>query len=85
VEGPQYAPGGGMPSILGDTSPDLWGRLLLERREAIAAKQEGRRRVGSVIGSSSLAWPTETRMGHSGSAAASKARSSIIAIRPFRR
>ena len=43
VEGPQYAPGGGMPSILGDTSPDLWGRLLLERREAIAAKQEGRR------------------------------------------
>ena len=43
VEGPQYEPGGGMPSILGDTSPDLWGRLLLERREAIAAKQEGRR------------------------------------------
>lgn len=43
VEGPQYAPDGGLPSVLGDTTPDLWGRLLLERREAVAANREGRR------------------------------------------
>jgi serine/threonine-protein kinase HipA len=43
VEGPQYSPSGDLPSILGDTTPDLWGKLLLERREALAAKQEGRR------------------------------------------
>ena len=43
VEGPQYAPDGGFPSVLRDTTPDLWGRLLLERREALAADREGRR------------------------------------------
>ncbi len=43
VEGPQYAPGGRLPAVLSDTAPDLWGRLLLERREAIAALAEGRR------------------------------------------
>jgi len=43
VEGPQYAPDGGLPSVLGDTTPDRWGRLLLERREALAANEEGRR------------------------------------------
>ncbi len=43
VEGPQYAPGGRLPAVLSDTAPDLWGRLLLERREAIAALGDGRR------------------------------------------
>jgi serine/threonine-protein kinase HipA len=40
--GPQYAPSGGLPGILADTAPDRWGRTLLERREALAARQEGR-------------------------------------------
>lgn len=43
IEGPQYAPGGGLPPILADTAPDLWGQLLLERREAETADREGRR------------------------------------------
>lgn len=40
--GPQYAPSGGLPGILADTTPDRWGRTLLERREALAARQEAR-------------------------------------------
>ena len=32
VEGRQYIPGSVPPAILRDTSPDLWGTLLLERR-----------------------------------------------------
>lgn len=43
IEGPQHAPGGGLPPILADTTPDLWGQLLLERREAESADDEGRR------------------------------------------
>lgn len=43
MEGPQHAPGGRLPAVLSDTAPDLWGRLLLERREAIAALAEARR------------------------------------------
>ncbi len=43
IEGPQFAPGGSLPSILGDTAPDLWGQLLLERREAELADRDGRR------------------------------------------
>ncbi|MEK6719409.1 MAG: type II toxin-antitoxin system HipA family toxin [Chloroflexota bacterium] len=43
IEGRQYAPGGGLPPILADTAPDLWGQLLLERREAESADREGRR------------------------------------------
>jgi serine/threonine-protein kinase HipA len=43
VEGPQYMRGGGLPAILADTVPDLWGKALLERREAEAAGREGRR------------------------------------------
>lgn len=63
VDGPQYAPGGGLPAVLGDTAPDLWGRLLLERREAVAARREERRarRLGDwelLVGVSD-----ETRMG----------------------
>lgn len=43
IEGLQYAPDGGLPPILADTVPDLWGKLLLERREAESADREGRR------------------------------------------
>ena len=43
IEGLQYAPGGGLPSVLADTAPDLWGQRLLERREAASADREGRR------------------------------------------
>lgn len=63
VEGLQYTPGGGLPSILADTAPDLWGKLLLERREAESADREGRkpRSLGGwefLVGVSD-----ETRMG----------------------
>ena len=63
VEGQPYAPGGGPPSTLGDTAPDLWGQLLLERREALTAQREGRRarRLGDwefLVGVAD-----ETRMG----------------------
>lgn len=40
--GPQYVPSGGLPGIFADTAPDRWGRMLLERREALAARQEAR-------------------------------------------
>jgi serine/threonine-protein kinase HipA len=43
IEGLQYVPDGGLPPILADTTPDLWGKLLLERREAESADHEGRR------------------------------------------
>lgn len=42
-EGEQYAADGGLPGILTDAAPDRWGRTLLERREALAARREGRR------------------------------------------
>ncbi|HSW41891.1 MAG TPA: type II toxin-antitoxin system HipA family toxin [Patescibacteria group bacterium] len=63
VEGPQYAPGAGLPAIFTDLAPDLWGRLLLERREAERALAEGRRprRLGDwefLVGVAD-----ETRMG----------------------
>lgn len=32
-----------LPGVLSDTAPDRWGRRLLERREAAAAKSDGRR------------------------------------------
>lgn len=41
--GEQYAPDGGLPGIFTDAAPDRWGRTLLERREALAARREGRR------------------------------------------
>lgn len=43
IEGPQYSARGALPSILADTTPDLWGQLLLERREAASADRQGRR------------------------------------------
>ncbi len=44
--GPQYASGerANFGAFL-DSSPDRWGRVLLDRREALLARQEGRRAV----------------------------------------
>jgi serine/threonine-protein kinase HipA len=41
-EGEQYPPG--LPGIFADSAPDRWGRLLLERREALVARREERDR-----------------------------------------
>jgi serine/threonine-protein kinase HipA len=38
-----YAPPGRLFGVFRDCSPDRWGRVLMERREAIEAKQEGRK------------------------------------------
>jgi len=42
--GRHYAPPGRLFGVFRDSSPDRWGRVLMERREAMEAKQEGRRR-----------------------------------------
>jgi len=44
--GPQYAPGG-RPNfgLFLDSSPDRWGRALMDRREAILARTEGRKPI----------------------------------------
>ncbi len=41
-DGDQYQPHGGLPGIFADAAPDRWGRTLLERREALLARREGR-------------------------------------------
>lgn len=43
-EGPQYLAGKGRPNfgVFLDSSPDRWGRLLMQRREAIDARMEQR-------------------------------------------
>ena len=42
--GRQYAPSGKLLfGIFADSCPDRWGRLLMNRKEAIQAKKEGRR------------------------------------------
>lgn len=48
VEGEQFLDPDRLPGVLADTSPDRWGRRLLERREAATARSEGRspRRLG---------------------------------------
>src|SRR2546430_1731602 len=43
IAGEQRRAGGGLFGILSDAAPDLWGRRLLERREAQLARREGRR------------------------------------------
>ena len=44
-EGPFHAPDAAQPpNVLQDCSPDRWGRLLMDRREAIEAREEGRPR-----------------------------------------
>lgn len=40
-EGEQYQ--AALPGIFADAAPDRWGRTLLERREALMARREGRR------------------------------------------
>ena len=42
-EGEQYPRDGDLAGIFTDTAPDRWGRMLLERREALRAREEGRR------------------------------------------
>lgn len=41
-EGDQRPPRGALFGIFADTTPDRWGRTLLQRREAHAARREGR-------------------------------------------
>ena len=41
--GDQFPPDGALAGIFTDTSPDRWGRILLEHREADRARAEGRR------------------------------------------
>lgn len=43
--GPQYASAGAdqLFGVFQDSSPDRWGKLLMDRREAIEAREEGRR------------------------------------------
>ena len=41
-EGDQFASDGGLPGIFTDAAPDRWGRTLMERREAAAARRESR-------------------------------------------
>jgi serine/threonine-protein kinase HipA len=44
VAGPQYAaPGRSSFGVFLDSSPDRWGRLLMQRRENLLARREGRR------------------------------------------
>ena len=43
-EGEQYPPT--LPGIFADAAPDRWGRTLMERREALAARREDRRQRG---------------------------------------
>lgn len=57
-EGEQYPPM--LPGIFADASPDRWGRTLLERREALGARRQGRapRQLddwGFLVGVSDLA------------------------------
>ncbi len=40
-EGEQFPPA--LPGILADAAPDRWGRTLMDRREALAARREGRK------------------------------------------
>jgi serine/threonine-protein kinase HipA len=42
--GDQFPGDGVLAGIFTDTAPDRWGRILLERREADRAREEGRRR-----------------------------------------
>ena len=41
--GDQYPSGGDVAAVFTDAAPDRWGRTLLERREAMRARDEGRR------------------------------------------
>lgn len=43
IEQEQYVRDGVLPGIFADIAPDRWGRTLMQRREALAAREEGRR------------------------------------------
>ena len=43
TEPDQYVRDGVLPGIFADTAPDRWGRTLLDRREVVAAREQGRR------------------------------------------
>lgn len=62
--GPQYPPAN-RPSfgIFLDSSPDRWGRVLMQRRENLRARQEGRRARGLSEWDFLLGAHDETRLG----------------------
>lgn len=60
-EGDQFPPT--LPGIFTDVSPDRWGRTLLERREALAARQEKRNRRRLDDWDLLVGVDDETRMG----------------------
>ena len=64
VNGPQYS-GAGRPNfgIFLDSSPDRWGRVLMQRRENIRARREGRRARSLSEWDSLLGVHDETRLG----------------------
>jgi serine/threonine-protein kinase HipA len=64
VAGPQYPPTG-RPSfgIFLDSSPDRWGRVLMQRRENVHARREGRRARSLTEWDFLLGVHDETRLG----------------------
>lgn len=64
VPGPQYpAAGRGTFGLFMDSSPDRWGRVLMQRREGMRARQEGRRPRGLSEWDFLLGVHDETRLG----------------------
>ncbi len=64
VRGPQYpAAGRELFGIFLDSSPDRWGRVLMQRREAIRARREGRRPRALTEWDFLLGVHDETRLG----------------------
>ena len=62
--GRQYLPSGKkIFGVLSDSCPDRWGRLLMQRREAIVAKQEERKPKSLTESNFLLGVYDETRMG----------------------
>ncbi len=64
VHGPQYpAAGRELFGIFLDSSPDRWGRILMQRREALRARREGRRPRALTEWDFLLGVHDETRLG----------------------
>jgi len=61
--GESFVGGGHLPGVLSDTAPDRWGRRLLERREVLVARGEGRRARTLDDWGFLLGVADETRMG----------------------
>lgn len=68
-QGPQY-PEAGKPNfgLFLDSSPDRWGRVLMDRREAALAAKEGRQRLKLLESGYLLGVHDGQRLGVSGSA-----------------